>query len=62
MTATMTKTSIQNRIRITGTGKLIRRKMGLGHNRSKRNSRQAHRKSKSLQINAVDVKMFKKYI
>lgn len=56
------KTSISNRIRVTKTGKLIRRKMGLGHNRAKRSGQQANRKSKPLQVHATDLRMFKKYL
>ena len=57
----MTKKSVSNRIKITKTGKLIRRKMGLDHFRAKKSRRQMRRKS-DVMVNPVDVRMFKKYI
>ncbi|MDI6717856.1 MAG: hypothetical protein QMD86_02340 [Patescibacteria group bacterium] len=38
------KKSISKRIRITKTGKVLRRKMGLGHNRSRKSNNQMGRK------------------
>jgi ribosomal protein L35 len=58
---TMTKDSISDRIKVTKTGKLIKRTMGLGHFRAKKSSRQIRRKTDSL-VNPIDVKMFKKYL
>ena len=56
------KKSIASRIKITKTGKLIRRKMGLSHCRAKKSGKQINRKSKTILVNPVDIKMFKKYI
>ena len=56
----MTKHSIRDRIRVTKTGKIIRRKMGLNHFRAKKSSRQLHRKGDVL-VHTTDVRMFKKY-
>ncbi|MDP1718959.1 MAG: bL35 family ribosomal protein [bacterium] len=53
--------SVRDRIKVTGTGKLIRRKMGLNHFRAKKSAKRLHRKSDSL-VKKVDLKMFKKYL
>jgi len=39
------RTSIKKRIKISATGKVLRRKMGLGHNRSRKSNVQMRRKS-----------------
>lgn len=56
------KNIIANRIKITKTGKLLRRPMGLGHNKSKKTGRQNQHKRKKLAVNAADLRMFKKYL
>lgn len=56
------KKALANRIKITGRGKLMRRKMGIGHSLAKKNSRQIHRRRGSLLVHATDVKMFRKYL
>jgi len=56
------KHSIRNRIKITKTGKLLRRPMGAGHNKSKKGGRQNQAKRKTLMVNSTDLKMFKKYL
>jgi len=55
------KHSIRNRIKITKTGKILRRHMGIGHNKSKKCGRQNQAKRKTLMVNSADLKMFKKY-
>lgn len=57
----MTKDSILDRIRITKTGKLMRRNMGLGHFRAKKSGKQMRRKIDAL-VSPVDLRMFRKYI
>lgn len=57
----MSHTSVTSRIRVTGTGKLIKRTMGVGHNRAKKSRKQLQRKTDNS-VNPVDVKMFKKYL
>ena len=57
----MSHTSVTSRIRVTGTGKLIKRTMGIGHNRAKKSRKQLQRKTDNS-VNPVDVKMFRKYI
>ncbi|OGY65120.1 MAG: hypothetical protein A3E64_01550 [Candidatus Harrisonbacteria bacterium RIFCSPHIGHO2_12_FULL_48_16] len=57
----MSRNSVASRIRVTKTGKLIKRTMGQGHCRAKKNARQLHRKGDSL-VSAVDRRMFRKYI
>jgi len=39
------KKTISKRLRITSTGKVIRRAMGLGHNRARKSSTQLRRKA-----------------
>lgn len=55
-----TKDSVKDRIRVTKNGKLMRRKMGLGHFRSKKNSREMHRKEpgSGTMMSKVDGKKF----
>jgi ribosomal protein L35 len=53
--------SVVERIKVTGTGKLIKRKMGLNHFRAKKSGKRLHRKTDSL-VKKVDLKMFKKYL
>ncbi|MDO8467043.1 MAG: 50S ribosomal protein L35 [bacterium] len=53
--------SVRERIKVTGTGKLIKRRMGLNHFKAKKSSRQLRRKTDS-QVSSVDLKMFKKYL
>ncbi|OGY62575.1 MAG: hypothetical protein A2745_01015 [Candidatus Harrisonbacteria bacterium RIFCSPHIGHO2_01_FULL_44_13] len=58
----MAKNSITDRIKVTKTGKLIRRKMGLGHFRAKKSRKQLRRKEGQTLINKFDRKVFiKKY-
>ena len=58
----MTKESISSRIKITKTGKLLRRKMGLGHFHSKQSAQEFRRKEHKVGFKAADrkvlVKMF----
>lgn len=58
----MTKKSVAQRIKITGSGKLIRRKMGIGHSLAKKSGQQIQRKRGGLPVNVFDVKIFKKYL
>ncbi len=57
---TMTKDSVKDRIKVTKNGKLIRRKMGIGHFRSKKSSRELHRKRQEngTSVSKVDGKKF----
>jgi len=47
----MTKQSVRNRIKITKTGKIKRRAMGLGHSRINKSSVQMLRKRKKRGLN-----------
>jgi ribosomal protein L35 len=61
---TKTRKSVTNRVKVTKNGKMTRRKMGLGHFRSKKSSREMHRKEpgSGTSVSKVDGKMFtKKY-
>ncbi len=58
----MTKDSISDRIKVTSTGKLLRRTMGLGHFRSKKNGKALGRKHNDLDVSKPDAKILvKKY-
>ncbi len=43
----MPKNSIKSRLRVTRTGKVVRRSMGLGHSRSNKSGTQAGRRRKN---------------
>lgn len=55
------KHSVVDRIKVTKTGKLIKRRMGLNHFRAKKSAKRLHRKTDNL-VSAVDLRMFKKYL
>lgn len=56
------KNSITNRIRVTKTGKLMRRKMGLDHFRAKKSGKQMGRKENPTSFAKADARVFiKKY-
>lgn len=58
----MSKKSVIERIRVTKRGKLMKRKMGLGHFRAKKSRKQLRRKEGQTPINKFDRKTFiKKY-
>jgi len=59
----MAKKSVVNRIKVTKTGKLIRRKMGLSHFRAKKSAKQFYRKyTKAITASTSDQKvLIKKY-
>lgn len=56
----MTKDSITSRIKVTKTGKLLRRKMGLGHFRAKKSTREFRRKESLAGFKAADQKVLVK--
>lgn len=56
----MANNSITQRIRITGTGKLIRRPMGINHFKAKKAARRLSRKKDHV-LATVDLKGIKKY-
>ena len=54
--------SVIKRIKVTKTGKLMRRNMGLGHFRSKKSGKEMGRKTNATGVSKPDTKMFvKKY-
>ncbi|MEK9186670.1 MAG: hypothetical protein AAB885_03745 [Patescibacteria group bacterium] len=55
----MAKNSVVSRIKITKTGELIRRKMGIGHCRAKKSNRQLARKG-NVSVHHADLKVFRK--
>lgn len=58
----MTKHSVRDRIKMTKTGKLMRRKMGLCHFRAKKNSKMMGRKAIMTSLGKSDKKVIiKKY-
>lgn len=54
--------SFTKRIRVTRTGKMVRRKMAQDHFRAKRTGKQTRNKRKGALLASADVKVFKKYI
>ena len=58
----MLKKAVQKRIRITKTGKLMRRKMAQAHFRAGKSSRQIRSKRGGLQIDKADYKNIVKYL
>ncbi len=58
----MLKKSVQKRIRVTRTGKLIRRKIAQGHFRANKSSRQIREKRGSLKVSESDYKNIIKYL
>jgi ribosomal protein L35 len=56
------KKSFKKRFRVTKTGKLLRRRMAQDHFRAKKSGKQIRRKRKGLAMEAVDVKVLRKYI
>ena len=58
----MAKDSIATRIKVTKTGKLLRRPMGQGHFKAKNTGKQNRQKRLMMRINPVDVKVFRKYL
>lgn len=57
----MTKDSVLDRIKVTKSGKMIKRNMGLGHFRAKKSGKQMGRKTDSM-VSPADVRMFKRYL
>ena len=56
------KKSFSKRIRVTGKGKLMRRKMAQSHFRAKKSGRQIRGKRKGLLLSKADDKVFRKYL
>lgn len=55
------KKVFSKRIKITKSGKIIRRHMGLGHCKAKRSNRQKTRKKQTHAVKSVNIKFFKRY-
>jgi ribosomal protein L35 len=55
------KQSVKQRIRVTGSGKLMRRIMGQNHAKVKKSTQQKRRKAGRRAVNSVDIKTFQKY-
>ncbi len=55
------KQAIKNRIRVTKTGKIMRRAMGIGHSKTRKNSVATRRKRLQRKIQAMDMRTFKRY-
>ncbi|MBI3046158.1 MAG: 50S ribosomal protein L35 [Candidatus Harrisonbacteria bacterium] len=54
--------SFSKRIRVTKTGKMLRRRMAQDHFRAKRTGKQTRNKRKGLSLGQSDVKVFQKYL
>lgn len=57
-----TKHAMRKRVKITGTGKILRRSTGLNHFRSRKSQKNIKLKRKALQVSRVDVKIIKQII
>jgi len=55
-----TRKAVSVRIKVTKTGKLMRRTMGLGHNRAKKNMKSMRRKDGQSQMATADASVFRK--
>jgi len=58
----MIKKSVQKRIKVTKTGKLIRRKMAQDHFRANKSSRQIRGKRGDIEVHASDYKKIVQYL
>lgn len=58
----MARKSVVKRIRITTTGKLMRRKMAQNHCRAKKRGVQIHRKRGARMLDTVDAKKILRYL
>jgi len=56
------KKSFSKRIRVTKTGKMLRRRMAQDHFRAKRTGKQTRNKRKGLPLGRADAKVFRRYI
>lgn len=54
--------SFYKRFKVTGTGKVLRRKMAQDHFRAKRSGKQTRNKRQRLLLDPVNVKVFRKYL
>ncbi|MBI4992366.1 MAG: 50S ribosomal protein L35 [Candidatus Harrisonbacteria bacterium] len=52
--------SLRKRFKITGTGKIMRRKMAQDHFRAKKTGKQIRGKRKGLSLSKVDARVFRK--
>lgn len=55
-----TRKAVSVRIRVTKTGKLMRRNMGLGHNQAKKNGKSKYRQGGEFQMSVADTSVFRK--
>ncbi|MEK9183887.1 MAG: 50S ribosomal protein L35 [Patescibacteria group bacterium] len=58
----MARKSVTKRIRITKTGKLMRRKMAQDHFRAKKTGKQIQSKRENRQLERMDAKVFLPYL
>jgi len=58
----MIKKAVRKRIKITGTGKMLRRKMGASHFRVKKTSAQKQAKRRTSVVKKADVKPILEYL
>ncbi|MDP2696112.1 MAG: bL35 family ribosomal protein [bacterium] len=56
------KKAVKKRIKVTGTGKLIRRPMGVGHFGAKKTGNKTRSNRKTQEVHPADSKAFKKYL
>ncbi len=58
----MTKKSFVTRFKVTATGKLLRRAMGLGHSRAKKSGVQMRRKENQRTLGGIAMKKLSPYL
>lgn len=56
------RNSVTARIKVTKTGKLIRRVMGQSHFKAKKTGKQNRQKRITAEVSAIDRRMFRKYL
>jgi large subunit ribosomal protein L35 len=56
------KKAVSRRIKVTKTGKVVRRKMGASHFRVKKSSSQKRTKRKAVEVKRSDIKSVVKYL
>jgi large subunit ribosomal protein L35 len=58
----MTRKSVSKRFKITKTGKVTRRKMGLSHFRAKKSGKEIKNKKSLVKVDKATIKILKKYL
>ncbi len=57
-----TSKTFTKRIKVTKTGKLVRRQMGLSHFKAKKNAKTIRAKRNEVKVSSVDIKVLKSHL